>query len=385
MSCVMATPASGVNCSNRQGMLMIATVTWIVVMVVGHPRFMPTPTATQTSRDQVPDLVTFSQARSSMTGGLSVPGGTAESRRTVDNPALSARPASQRWVCVFMSLLAGLSTSIGAMVVFMLPGERVTPSQMAFSLALAAGVMFSVSILEFWLPKLLGHSQQDLHNLLIYSVVGAGAFLLLSKCVPEPDMAAISKPSSLPQEAPEIYGNASRRPSVKSGRDIEEGGNVSDEEAVTIARQWRLSMVLMLSLTLHNFPEGFAVALSALESNRLGLVVMIAIAMHNLPEGICIAVPVLGATGSRKQAFLMATLSGMAEPLGAIVALIVISFFGDLSSGAMENLLTAVGGVMACCAATELLPEALRQKRIQATLAGLLAGFLIMYVTHTYA
>merc|ERR1719162_1045301 len=117
----------------------------------------------------------------------------------------------------------------------------------------------------------------------------------------------------------------------------------------------------MIALTAHNFPEGFAVAISALESNRLGLVVMFAIAVHNVPEGIAIAVPVLASTGSRKRALWMSFLSGMAEPVGALTALIVLRFTpGGLSEASLENLLCVVGGVMCAVAAKELLPEALR-------------------------
>merc|ERR1719487_563950 len=104
-------------------------------------------------------------------------------------------------------------------------------------------------------------------------------------------------------------------------------------------RQKRLAAVLMLSLTAHNFPEGFAVAVSSLESQSLGFVVMLAIAMHNIPEGIAIAVPVLASTKSRKQALWMSFLSGMAEPVGAVVALGIVEITGAVSGQSMENLL----------------------------------------------
>merc|ERR1711879_837640 len=89
------------------------------------------------------------------------------------------------------------------------------------------------------------------------------------------------------------------------------------------AKRRRLAMVMMLTLTAHNFPEGIAVAVSSLESHHLGVVVMIAIAVHNIPEGIAIAVPVLHATQSHRKAILMASLSGIAEPVGALSALTI--------------------------------------------------------------
>merc|ERR1712014_394265 len=102
----------------------------------------------------------------------------------------------------------------------------------------------------------------------------------------------------------------------------------------------------MLTLTAHNFPEGFAVAVSATHSDRMGMVVTLAIALHNIPEGIAISLPVLAATGDRWKALWMTFASGMAEPLGAVMALGLAGLVGDLSPSSMENLLCAVGGTM---------------------------------------
>merc|ERR1712217_545737 len=109
---------------------------------------------------------------------------------------------------------------------------------------------------------------------------------------------------------------------------------------------------------------GFAVAVSAFESSKKGVIVMFAIAMHNIPEGIAIAVPVLDATGDRWKALFMSFLSGMAEPLGALFALWVLTISGGVMSDAsLDNLLCAVGGVMSAVALKELLPEALQQQK----------------------
>merc|ERR1719215_1126015 len=114
----------------------------------------------------------------------------------------------------------------------------------------------------------------------------------------------------------------------------------------------------MFSLTAHNFPEGFAVAVSSFGSSDTGFIVMLAIAMHNIPEGIAIAVPVLAATGSRKKALWMTLLSGMAEPVGAVVALFCIHAMGNITQDWIEGLLCVVGGIMVTVACTELLPDA---------------------------
>merc|ERR1719330_1757756 len=120
-------------------------------------------------------------------------------------------------------------------------------------------------------------------------------------------------------------------------------------------RQWRLAVLLTLALTAHNFPEGLAVAVSSMQSGRLGFVVMAAIAVHNIPEGIAIAMPVLDATGSRLRAMQMATLSGLAEPLGAVVAVTLLPESAVQGRG-MDALLCVIGGIMSAVALTELLP-----------------------------
>merc|ERR1712217_419388 len=109
--------------------------------------------------------------------------------------------------------------------------------------------------------------------------------------------------------------------------------------------------------------------MSSMESERLGFVVMAAIAVHNVPEGIAIAMPVFDATKSRMRALQMATLSGLAEPLGAVVALTMIP--EELLQGhGMDALLCIVGGIMSCVAVIELFPEARNQNQHWASLGG---------------
>lgn len=302
------------------------------------------------------------------------------------------------WTCVAMSLLAGLSTTLGAGVSLLLPGQHVSRGQMAFALALAGGVMLSVTVLEFWMPLLSGG--RSFGPVAFYSGVGALIFVVLSYFAPEPQVVdsakRFHKPSAggadveqdceeaslAPQGAPigsPSGGVAEPSPTSRSSSGKLEGEDHVEEEQ---QRRWRLAAVLMLALTAHNFPEGFAVAISALQSDRLGLVVMFAIAMHNIPEGISIALPVYSATGSRWQALWMSFLSGMAEPLGALTALALVRILGGgLSRDSMENLLCTVGGVMCAVAVKELLPEAWRQKRPLHALAGFTTGFLVMWIT----
>lgn len=81
----------------------------------------------------------------------------------------------------------------------------------------------------------------------------------------------------------------------------------------------RMGLFTAIALAIHNFPEGLAAFMAALSDPMLGISIAVAIAIHNIPEGIAVAVPVFYATGSRKKAFILSFLSGLAEPLGALV------------------------------------------------------------------
>lgn len=341
------------------------------------------------------------------------------SRRAQEDAAAVQHEHSSYLKCLSMSLLAGLSTTLGAAVVLLVPGNQVPPPQMAFILALAGSVMLSASLLEFWIPAVANGGFSQLGEILLYSGAGAAMFFVFSMLIPEHHHAG-DKVSPRPEddalelgETADLVGRASpsarssggssstsasssRLDAVTYGKGSaggqtptfhgeEECGapavKATAEEEDSVARRWRLAMVLMMSLTAHNFPEGMAVAISALDDVRLGGVVMVAIAIHNIPEGIAISVPVLSATGSRWQAVWMTLLSGIAEPLGACVALLLTTLNGAPTQQSMEKLLCAVGGVMSAVSLKELLPEAWRLRQPKEFAAGCIAGFVIMLVT----
>ena len=177
-------------------------------------------------------------------------------------------------------------------------------------------------------------------------------------------------------------------PSKNSGNSFAQWSSGADLTSNDERRAWRVAMLLFVSLLLHNFPEGLAVAASALESRKLGITVTIGIMIHNIPEGIAIAIPCLAARpDSPWLGFALASLSGLAEPMGAFVALYFLRDVSKLKNEStffnMENVLAFVAGIMIMVAMYELFPEAKRHTSLghQHLVAGTICGIVIMTAT----
>lgn len=149
-------------------------------------------------------------------------------------------------------------------------------------------------------------------------------------------------------------------------------------ERKTAGSLFRTGLMAAIAITIHNFPEGIASFISASHSPSLGIAVAAAVALHNIPEGIVVAVPVFCATGSRKRAFVMSLLSGLAEPVGALFAYLVLSPF--LTPTLFGVVFGAVAGIMVFIAFDELLPTAREYGEHHLSLFGLLAGMLTMAI-----
>lgn len=138
----------------------------------------------------------------------------------------------------------------------------------------------------------------------------------------------------------------------------------------------RMGLFSAGAIAIHNFPEGIATFVAALDNPTLGAGIAAAVALHNIPEGIAVAVPVFYATGSRARAFSWSFLSGLSEPLGALVAwLLLAGVTGDVLKGA---LFAAVAGVMVFISLDELLPTAREYGEPHLALYGLTAGMAVM-------
>jgi len=138
----------------------------------------------------------------------------------------------------------------------------------------------------------------------------------------------------------------------------------------------RMGVFSALAIAIHNFPEGLATFIGALQYPAMGISIAVAVAIHNIPEGIAVSVPIYYATGSKKRAFFYSFLSGFAEPVGAVVGFFILKqFFSEATFGVV---FAAVAGIMVYISLDELLPTAEEYGKHHVSIAGLIAGMLVI-------
>ncbi|HUU43726.1 MAG TPA: zinc transporter ZupT [Planctomycetota bacterium] len=144
------------------------------------------------------------------------------------------------------------------------------------------------------------------------------------------------------------------------------------------SRLERTGMLTALGIGLHNFPEGVITFVGTLYSVDLGKLLAVAIALHNIPEGLAVSAPIYAATGSRKKAFFWSFLSGVTEPVGAVLAALILMPLGLLTDASMGWVLAAVAGIMVAISLDELIPAAKKLDDSNLPLLGVTAGMLVM-------
>ena len=160
---------------------------------------------------------------------------------------------------------------------------------------------------------------------------------------------------------------------------VEDVNAVEGKPAVDSDKLLKMGTFTALAIAIHNFPEGIATFMSALQDPNLGIAIAIAVAIHNVPEGIAVAVPIFYATGNRMKAFKLSLLSGLAEPVGAIVAfLILMPFLNDVMFGVV---FAGVAGIMVFISLDELLPAAKKYDETHLSIYGLVAGMAVMAIS----
>lgn len=173
---------------------------------------------------------------------------------------------------------------------------------------------------------------------------------------------------------------ASENISSESGSSDEERVAKEAREAEDAKKLMRMSINTAIAIGLHNFPEGLATFVAALNDPGVGAVLAVAIAIHNIPEGLCVAMPIYYATGDRWKAFGWALFSGLAEPIAALLGWAVLA--NSFSEDMYGVLFGLVAGMMVIISVRELLPTAHRYDPEDTVVTySFMAGMVIMAVS----
>ena len=255
-----------------------------------------------------------------------------------------------------LSLLAGLCTGVGAAIALFL--KKTDTRMLTYALGASAGVMVYISFMELMpaATDMLGDQTGSKWIVLGAFFGGMAAASLIDRLVPEDEN---------PHE-------------VLSLNELQSLSQCSTEDCRRKVRQRvrRSAMLFAIAIGVHNFPEGMATVAAAFDNTGIAASVALAVAIHNIPEGITVAVPLLYGTGSRKKAFLVGTLTGLAEPLGALICMLVLIPF--LSATLLGILFAIVAGIMVFISFDELLPMAERWGHHHLSIYGVVTGMLVM-------
>ena len=269
-----------------------------------------------------------------------------------------------------LAIFAGASTCAGAAIAFF--SKQDNTKMLSAGLGFSAGVMVYLSFVEL-LPASIEEFNKLSQNgeiiALFIFFVSMLACLFIDKAVP-----VDINPHEI--EAPEAYCEL-RSCYLKDRKlPIAKQALAQDNAPASNKTLRRTGILTAFAIALHNFPEGFATFASGLESIKLGVVVALAVAIHNIPEGIAVSLPIYHATGQKRKAFIFAALSGLAEPLGALVgALLILPLFG---ASAVAVSFALVAGVMIFISFDQLFPVAKAYASGHECLYGLIAGMAVM-------
>lgn len=261
-------------------------------------------------------------------------------------------------IALGLTLVAGMSTGIGALLAFFT--KSTNKKMLAGALGLSAGVMLYVSFVD-----LLPLSFKDIAA--VYPDKSGEIYVTLAFFIGIFLIAAID--FLIPEGE-----NPHEMQHMESINELS-GEYVRGKEHKD-AHLKRTGMMLALAIGIHNFPEGIATFVSSLNGLELAIPIVVAIAIHNIPEGVAVSMPIYHATGNSQKALLMALLSGFAEPLGALFGLLVIlPFWTPIVS---SLLLSGVAGIMVYISIDELLPSAEGYGYHHITIAGVIIGMAVM-------
>jgi ZIP family zinc transporter len=227
-------------------------------------------------------------------------------------------------LALLMSLLAGLATVVGGCFTFFVKRDNI--KALSIGLGFSAGVMIFLSFTDILkgAQELLSKYFPNNADWLVFIgfFTGMAVAILIDYFIPD----HIEQDLFCPQE------NCTH----------------------SVHRIKRAGILTAIAIAIHNFPEGMATFFVTTQNVTLGVSVAVAIALHNIPEGIAVALPIYHATGKKRLAIGYSFLSGISEPIGALIGLFILQYF--LPMAAVGFLFAAVAGIMIYISFDTLLP-----------------------------
>ncbi len=283
-----------------------------------------------------------------------------------------------------LTVFAGLATGIGSILAFCV--KRTNDRFLSIATGFSAGVMLYVSFVEilFKGADALGAAYgEKLGNWVnVTGFFGGIAIIAI--------IDALIPSAENPHES---HSKAEVIPLGDPNAPCPDFQSIADDPSMAVAgahdhrvasnKLLRMGLFTALAIAIHNFPEGLATFLAALDDPSVGLAIAVAIALHNIPEGISVSVPIYYATGNRRKAFMLSFLSGLAEPVGAGIAYLILRIFlgdqeGVIPPQVMGVLFAGVAGIMVYISLDELLPTSRAYGRGHDSLIGLVGGMAMM-------
>lgn len=252
-------------------------------------------------------------------------------------------------IALLITLLAGLATAIGAGIAFVVKKDNM--KVLSVGLGFSAGVMIFLSFVDI-IPsagEMLKNVFPNKHEWIVYIsfIIGILIAILIDYFLPD----HVDEDEMLNPEKPAKHNSMIKR----------------------------AGLMTAIAICVHNFPEGMATFMTSTQDITLGLSVGLAIAIHNIPEGIAVALPVYQATGKRRYAMLYAALSGISEPIGAIIGMFLLHIFlPEMMVGAS---MAAVAGIMIYISFDTLLPLAKEYGSWHLSMVGIVSGILFIWTS----
>ena len=247
-------------------------------------------------------------------------------------------------------LLPFLGTALGAAMVFLLRG-KMSDLLRKLLLGFASGVMVAASVWSLLIPSLEMSTEAGGITWLpaaVGFVLGMLFLLLLDTLIPHLHIGA------------------------------------DEPEGMTRNCQWKRTTMLSVAVTLHNIPEGMAVGVILASAMAEGSMIpmsaawalAIGLAIQNFPEGAILSMPLHSEGMNKTKAFLIGAVSGLVEPIAAILTILLIGFIAP----ALPYLLAFAAGAMMYVVVEELIPEAQAEPHSNIPTLGFTAGFVLMMI-----